>query len=194
MKTSVKIILGLVSVLLVACVAGVVLIYIQTSKTQEQFAPLLESCRGNTVSQAAAYTDTPGNHPAMGVMKSKLGLRIYTYIVPDEVLAASVAEAQLVLCATEAEEVLIERCPYATKNEKGAEATNVVERYYYQQEVKLVEAKTGRTIASETLRGKDPRECLKQETFLKGQETVKVKGQEISSRDLQEWIRPYVIK
>lgn len=187
-----KIILIIAAVLLVICIIGVVIIAVQTGKTQEQFGPLMDACRGQGVSGAAAYEKTPGNHPAMGVMKSAKGdLRVYPYAIPDEVKAQSVADTQVVLCLTEAEEVLLERCPYA-KGDKS-EATNVAERYFYQQEAKLVEAKTGQVIAEEVFKGKEPRACADQETFLKGQETLKIAGKEISDNDLKEWVRPYII-
>lgn len=187
-----KIILIAGALILLACIGGVVILYMQTSATQEKFQPLIDACRGNQVAEAAPYSQTSGTHPSMGVIERASGtLQIYTYAVPDDALAESVAETQLVLCLTEPKEVLIESCPYAKGD--ATEADGVVERYVYERELTLVEAKTGKVLASEVLKGDDPRECLEQESFRKGENTVKVKGAEIADAHMQEWMRPYAV-
>ena len=48
--------------------------------------------------------------------------------------------------------MFIERCPYTDQDDP--QTIMVIDRYYYKQQARLVEAKTGRVIAVQTLTGK----------------------------------------
>jgi hypothetical protein len=188
-----KIILGVVALVGVVCIVIFVVAAVTTTQTQQEFGGLLDVCRGNGLASAPAYdAAASGTHRAMGVKKSSTGaMHIYPYAVPDEAMAETQTQTELVLCIDEAKETLIERCPYGEDDEK-ADVTKVVERYAFEQEVTLFAAQTGAVVASETL-SSQPDECLEEEAFRTGQETIVIKAGEISDDEIEEWLRPHVI-
>ena len=68
----------------------------------------------------------------------------------------------------------------------------VIERYAYEREVTLIEAKTGKVVAHEILKGTEPDECPEEARFSEG-ETKTESGGTISDEDVGEWVRSYVI-
>lgn len=188
-----RLIIIIIAVVLVCFCVGVVfaIAMFSISKENKTYGSLSEACHGNPVPDAASYSDTSGIHPAVGMKLYGSKYSAYNYAIPDQALAEGVSDAQLVLCLKEAEKELLERCPYGKEGDD--EATNVVERYSYELDVILVEAKTGNVLAEDTLVGDEPRECLDEEVFPSGQDTISVEGEEVSSSQLQEWLRPYVI-
>jgi hypothetical protein len=181
-------------ILAVCCVAGGVVLAIASfgvSQSNETYGELSEACFGNAVPDAAAYAATSGSHPAIGMKLYGTSYSTYNYPIPENALAASVSETQVVFCMGDQDKALLERCPYIVDN--SDQPTHIVERYQYELAIKLVEAKTGILIAEETLVGKAPRECLDEETFLEGSETVAVDGDKVSDADIQAWLRQYII-
>jgi hypothetical protein len=99
--------------------------------------------------------------------------------VPEEWSPASVGEAELVACASEAREEVIEVCPY-----NGPDIT----RYRYSVTVRLVEARTGVTVGATTLVGADPRECRSTEDY----DLTRLEGPDPSFDQARDWLAPYV--
>ena len=163
---------------------------IENSRIQDKFGILKDACRAKPVINAHPYVNKTGLHPVMSVIKSSTGFTIYTYATPDDVLAKSIEDTELVLCLNEAKKVLINSCAYTTKKE-GRIVTNIVERYRFEQKVLLVEAKTAKVLAQNILKGEEPRKCLKQELFIAGKDTNEVTGKHISDSQIGEWMRPY---
>ncbi len=167
--------------------------FLQNRKFQNEFAPLVDVCRGKRVNVASTYSPKPGKHPAVAVRSTSSGLELDRYLIPGEALAQSFAETQAVLCMGKVQEVFIESCPYTTQDGPGAQVTNTVERYYYKQEAKLIEAKTGRVITLETFTGKSPHYCHETERFRKDEKVLKLKGSQISDVDVQKWVQSHLI-
>jgi hypothetical protein len=185
--------IGIVLAVVALCFVVLFIYLLRDSNARiAEFEPLLEACKGRGVSETAAYQTTPGIHLVMA-FKPSFGDNWVTAIlaVPDEWEAKTLAETELVLCLSEQEEVLLERCPYGSLNEENVEIENIVERYQYSQELRLVEAQTGNLLAEETLTGKPPRECLDEEVFRSGQDTLTVKGEEVSNSQIKDWLEPH---
>jgi hypothetical protein len=157
----------------------------------ETYGAVSEACFGSAVPNAAAYAATPGIHPAIGMKLYGTSYSTYNYPLPDNAVAASVSETQVVFCFGDQEKVLVETCPYKYDNSRNP--THVVERSQYQLAIKLFEAKTGILIAEETLIGKAPRECLEEQFFSEDITTITVDGEEVSDVAVQAWLRPYII-
>jgi len=124
---------------------------------QELVDALSQVCAGQGVEQAAPYTEGPGPHPIV-LLDSSGKSHSWTDKLPIEWWPASVNATELVACVGEEQEVEIETCRY----EPGAD----VARYRYELELRVVEARTGQTLAftdlypnPAVLRGSDPREC-----------------------------------
>jgi hypothetical protein len=187
-KTIITILAVWLAVLLVLVLGGFLII--QNKRFYTDFAPLTGVCQGKPANVAAMYSSTSGQHPTIGVKKDSTGWQLYTGVVPGGVVAGSFAETQLVVCIGEAQEVFIEYCEYTTQ-ENGRYATNILERYYYKQEVKIIDAKTGRVVALQVFNGAAPPYCHGQERFSQGQATRKSMGDKISDSEIIKWVKPY---
>lgn len=157
------------------------------SATQDEFSALAPACQGRGVAAAASYA---GGAPAlMGIRTLESGLtNVYPYAVPDELKAGSLSAVQVALCLDWPEEVLIERCPYTKNGDDPESVAGVVERYQFEQRLRLVTAQTGEVIAETTLQGSAPRACLDSEAFRRGQETITVTGDEVNNATIQAWV------
>lgn len=185
-------ILGII--LAVVCVVGGVVFAVASfsvSQSNKTYGALSEVCFGNPVPDAAAYAAQSGIHPAVGMKLYGTSYSTYNYPIPEDALAASVSETQVVFCFGDQEKTLLERCPYGDDN--SDKPTHVVERYQYELAIKLFEAKTGILIAEKTLLGKPPRECLDEEVFPEGSDTLTVDGEKVSDADIQVWLRSFII-
>lgn len=131
-------IVGLVVVVLVGY------FFMQYRKFQNEFAPLADVCRGKWVNAASPYSLTPGQHAAVAVRNSSGEWQLDPLFFFGEASLGSLAKTELVLCLEPVQEVFIESCPYISRNDPNV--TLKVERYYYKQDDRLVEAKTGRVI------------------------------------------------
>ena len=182
---------GIFFVVCAVCSVVVAMASYSVSQEDETYGAVSEACFGSPVPNAAAYAATPGIHPAIGMKLYGTSYSTYNYPLPDNAVAASVGETQVVFCFGDQEKVLVETCPYEL--DKSGNPTHVVERSQYQLPIKLFEAKTGILIAEETLIGKAPRECLDEQFFSRRTKTIKVDGDEVSDVDIQAWLRPYII-
>ena len=162
------------------------------NKTNKEFGPLGEVCYGGTVESAAPYSEEPGIHPAMGVSSYTSGgdMSPHPYVIPKKALAKTLEETELVVCMDDEERVLIDRCTYT--DDEGNKI-GILDLYAFEREVTLIEAKTGRTVAQETIQGTAPQECLDTEAFPKGDDKMEREGAKVSNDDIEEWVRPYVI-
>jgi hypothetical protein len=192
MNRKLVVVLVILGALLFVCVGIFVFGSILSKEHDErdqEFADLINVCRGQSVASAAAY-ESGGRNLLIAVEPGTSGdLTTDTYAVPDDMLATTAGEVVLVLCLGEEKEVLIESCPYYNVNDENQEVENLIERYVYERSVKLIVAQTGEVLAEEVLRGEEPGECLDQEAFRESQDVIERKGSTISSGELREWVR-----
>ena len=180
---------GFVLILVLMIVGGVLLG--QSRQFEEDFAPMIDVCRGQRVSEAAPYLKKAGKHPAVGVIFGSDGLELGNYYIPRSVRAQSIAETELVLCLDKPQDVFIESCPYYDPDRPNVNKT--VERYYYKQEARLIVAKTGQVISKEAFTGKSARNCRETEYFSENEYVMKLKGTSISSADIERWVQAKLI-
>lgn len=198
-KVVIAIIVGVVGLLVLACCVGMFLISRQASKDaeamKEKFGPLLTVCDGGGFDGAAAYIPGSGVHLTMGVGPGYTdSWRFDKHLVPTEAQPEALAETELVLCVKEQEKVLVESCEYfAMDDEKEEGVPAIIERYSYEREVTLIEAKTGEVVAREVLRGTEPDECPEEAKFSDEGETKTESGGSVSDEDVTEWVRSYVV-
>ena len=132
-------------------------------------------CEGTGIPQAAAYQ---GNiHPVV-LLDSGGHIHEWSKDMPTEWVTTK-EETQLVACL-ERKANEIETCQY--------EDAPSITRYRYTLDVVLREAKTGEIVASTTLYGSLPRPCEQTEEY----ELTVLKGSDVSSEQLQEWLEEYV--
>jgi hypothetical protein len=162
------------------------------NKTNKEFGSLVEVCYGGSVESAAPYSNEAGIHPAMGVSAYTSGgdMSPNPYAIPKKALAKTLAETELVVCMGDEERVLIDRCTYT---DDAGNKIGILDLYGFEREVTLIEAKTGQTVAQETIQGTPPQECLDTEAFPKGDDKMERQGSKVSNDDVEEWVRPYVI-
>ncbi len=179
---------------LAALVLGVYL-FRQGRKQSTEFAPLIDVCRGKWVNGAATYSASPGKHPAVAIRDSDDGWQIDSSLIfgliPGEAVAQSMAETQAVLCVGKMQAIFIERCPYSMRNDAGV--IKVIDRYYYKQEARLVEAKTGRLIAVQNFTGNSPEACGKTEMFSKNDKVVHSTGSEVPQSAITKWAQKHLV-
>jgi hypothetical protein len=198
-KVLIAIVVGVVALILIACCVGMFLIGQQASRDaqamEDEFGSLIAVCKGGSVEGAAVYAPGSGVHPAMGVEPSYGDiLALETDLVPEEARPETLAETELVFCVEKREEVLVESCEYFPMDEEeDEEQIAIIEQYVYEREVTLIEAKTGKVVAQEVLRGTEPDECPEEAKFSEEGETKTEHGGTVSDEDVLEWVRSYVI-
>lgn len=179
---------------LVALVVGVFL-FRQDRKQNTEFTPLVEVCRGKWVGTAAPYSIAPGKHPAVAVRDGDDGLQLdsslFFGLIPGEATAPSLAETQVVLCLGKMQSIFIDRCPYSKQDDSGV--VKVIDRYYYKQEARLIEAKTGRLIAVQNFTGSSPEYCSKTEWFSKNDKIVYLTGTEVPESAITKWAQKHLV-
>lgn len=166
----------------VLVLVGIVLVgyfILQYRKFQTEFGPLAEVCRGRGANVTSTYTPTQGKHPAVAATEDSGGWQLDMYFIPGKLAAQSMAETQAVLCLGKVQKIFVESCAY--------EDGYVVERYYYKQDVKLVEAKTGRVISVQSFTGRSASTCDEVEVFNKDRKTKRSMGTEIPTDQIQDW-------
>jgi hypothetical protein len=193
--------LGLFGVCCLAVFALIVVAGLQEEREREQaaadyeaaFGALEEVCNGTPAASAATYQTGTGLHPTAV-------FRIFdkeVYIANDDFPAtwkpAGLANAQLVACI-EQTQVLVESCDYDLlddfDNPTGESA--VVERYFYQASVRLIEAQTGKQIELGKFDGSQPNNCTDEVRFNEGQTVSVIYGELVPMSDIEVWLRPYV--
>ena len=127
------------------------------------------------VEDAAEYTSGQGVHPVVVMKAGSVGLlHSWHDKLPENVQALSFRTAQLIGCVEE-EKILIETCYYYGPR---------IERYQYQVTIRLANAQTGKTLASETVKGPPPRLCKKTERS----DTKTLVGTPVKFQEVQSWI------
>ena len=178
--------------LILIVIVGVAYFFIQNQNLQKEFGPLLTVCQGYRADAASTYTASPGPHPAVAVESSSGKPQLDTWLIPRPARAQSLAETQLVLCLEKAELIYLESCPYTSRTDRGR-VTHRLDRYYYVQEARLIEAKTGRAIDTHTFAGQAPRACDKTEYFKPDEPISTLKGPLISTTSVQQWLQPHLV-
>jgi hypothetical protein len=198
-KVLIAIVVGVVALILIACCVGAILIGRQASQDvkamEDEFGSLRAVCEGGSVDSAAVYAAGSGVHPTMGFeLKYGDSLVLRESIIPEEARPEMLGETELVLYVGEQEEMLVESCEYFPMGEnEDEEKLAIIERYAYEREVTLIEARTGEVVAQETLRGTEPDECPEEARFSDEGETKTEYGGTVSDEDVLEWVRSYVI-
>ena len=199
MNRRLLIILGVVLALFCVCTGGVVALAARagggsnaTQTASAQFIePLKAVCTGQSAGVAGAgdFAAGPGVHPVM-VFRT-LNAANYnrdTRVGTGDWSPKSLAETQLVAC-TDDSSVKVEECPYTSKTTGN---TSTLFRYQNQVKIRLIAAKTGQTVATHTLMGTEPRECMDTETFSSGATSMTLSGESVPVSQIQTWLRPHV--
>jgi hypothetical protein len=187
--------------LALVCVCGGVLVAVAarsgggTKATQTANAQFMEplqaicSGQGGAVAGAGAYAAGAGIHPVM-VFRTLNGTNHNrdTRVGTGDWSPKGLSEAQLVAC-TEDTWVTVESCPYTSKTTGN---TSTLIRSQNQVKVRLFAAQSGKSVATQTLLGTDPRECLDTETFTAGATSMTVSGEAVTPSDIQGWLKTYV--
>jgi len=134
-------------------------------------------CKGVGIPEAAAYNGEKGQRHPLLLLDADGHEHIWSDDFPSEWLASTVEETQLVVCIGKEQEQAIETCRYWTSGPP-------IVRYQYQLYVKLIEAKTGKTIASNILRGSEPFPCNNVEPYY----LTRKEGSHVSVGDFREWL------
>lgn len=199
-KVVIGIVAGGIALIAIACCVGVFLIGRQASRDakelEAEFGSLLAVCEGGVADGAAAYTPGLGVHPTMGIGPGYGDtLSLETKFIPGEAQPEALGETELVLCVEKQEKILVESCEYfAMDDEKEEDVIAVIERYAYEREVTLIEAKTGEVVAQEILEGTEPAECPEEARFSDEGETQTKSGGTVSDEDVEEWVRSYAVE
>jgi hypothetical protein len=162
----------------------------QAAWEEQVLKPVLPVCRGDgqSVSQAAAYSQTSGVHPSvLGRGDAEGNWRVPRDRLRPEWTPQTLPELELVVCMR-IDEVLIESCPYTLENGRKAS----VERLKYQTNITLREAKTGVVVADTVLPGTMPAECSGETRFEEDELTKKVYGVAAGIGQVSSWLQPYV--
>ena len=157
---------GVLGLAALCCVGVIIFGYVyneggENSSPSRNIAALKDVCAGETVAETAVYDPTnSGTHPAA----------IVQHVGGNEYIFAStgwpyhpnnVAEAELVVCLTDPEEVVVETCEYTLEGDAG-EAT--ITRVSLVSDYRLITTNTGEVVDEGTVKA-NPRECQDEETF-----------------------------
>ena len=163
----------------------------KTAAATQFETPLKALCTGQAggVAGAATYTAGAGVHPMLAFRTlNGTNYNRDSRVGTDTWAAKTLGEAQLVLCEEDTS-VLVEACPYTIQS---TGTTRTLNRMQNQLKLRLIAAKTGQVVASQTLLGTKPRECMEQESFPSGTATMSVSGDAVTVTDIQSWLRTYV--
>ena len=159
------------------------LIRTELDSEEEIAAALKPACGAGGVERAAAYTPGPGLHPVVLLTSAGEPLSSVTWDVestaslPADWLPTGMRFVELVACIEESRQA-IETCAYTGPS---------ITRYQYYLVIKLMAARTGQTVATETLRGDPPRQCQFSETY-----NLTELGVAVTGVALVDWLRPFV--
>ena len=203
MNRKLLLIVGIPAVLLVLCIGIGVVASVASSgnrnatKTAEAalntqlIEPLKALCTGQSggVSQAAAYTPGAGVHPVVAFRSLTAGTFFRdSRVGTGDWSPQTIGQAQLVACMEDTT-VTVESCPYKSQT---AGTTSTLDRLQNQVKVRLVSAKTGQVVGTQTLKGGEPRECQDKETFASGASKASVSGDAVTPSQIQSWLQPFV--
>ena len=160
-------IVGAVLGLAALCCVGVVIFgYVydegsESSSTTRSLVALKSVCDGETVAETAVYDpNNSGSHPAAIVQHVGGSEYIFTSTGwpyhPN-----NLEEAELVVCLTDSEEVVIETCEYTLEGGAG-DAT--ITRVSLVADYSLITTNTGEVVDEGTVKAL-PRDCRDEETF-----------------------------
>lgn len=189
-RSTVKIVIALVGAFgaLGCCVSCVgIFLYGSDQAAQETapFSALVSACAGQGVPGAAAVGAAGGTVRAQLVRDG----RVVAYVVPTEQRSSSLAETELVVCDSDAERYLVERCEYDTGAVTGVlGGENVIERFGYRREVRVVAAQSGVELARRTFEGEPPEPCPDESRFRRGGSTLTNVGDAPEDADLFAWL------
>jgi hypothetical protein len=189
-RSTVKIVLVVVGAFgaLGCCVSCVGIFLYGSDQAAQEAAPftaLVNVCAGQGVPGAAAVGAAGGPVRAQLVRDG----RIVAYVVPAEQRSSSLAETELVVCDSDAERYLVERCVYETGVVTGAlGGENVLERYGYRREVRVVAAQSGVELARRTFEGEPPEPCPDESHFRRGGSTLTNVGEPPEDADVFAWL------
>lgn len=157
------------------------------------FAPLEAVCSGTPAPAAPAYQAGTGLHPTAIFTVFDTDTYNTNSDFPTTWQPAGVSNAQLVACI-EQTQVLVESCDYDIVDDADNPTgeTAVIERYFYQASVRLLEAQTGKQVDLGKFDGSQPKLCSDEVTFEEGQSLVTLYGSLVPDTDIETWLRPFV--
>lgn len=113
-------------------------------------------CRGGSLEKARPYDGTKNTVLHSIFLIDQDGIEhTWTYWIPEEMLAKKIETLELVACVKETLET-IQTCPYYGGS---------IQRKRYKIAIDLWEAYSGRRIASENVKGENPRACQSKESM-----------------------------
>jgi len=131
------------------------------------------------VLDSAVYTSGSEFYPVIILSENGMA-HSWQRSLPDEFKPLAIQSTQLVVCVGEEKELKIETCKYTPPPD--------IDRYLYQVTVKLVEARTGRTVVIKEIRGNPPRECRQSESI----STVRLDGEQVTYGQFETWLMEYI--
>jgi hypothetical protein len=155
------------------------------------FDPLRAICAGQAgdVAGATPYAPASGLHPVVA-FRARDGATFDRdpRVGTGDWAPRSASDAQLVACLEE-RWVTIESCAYESTTPEG---TRHLIRSQHQVALRLIAARSGESVATETLTGGEPRACQDTETFAAGTTRMTVAGEAVTTSAIQSWLQPYV--
>jgi hypothetical protein len=162
-----------------------------TARAGQFIDPLKALCAGQSsgVSGAGTFTQGAGVHPMIAFRTTNATNYFQDMNVgTGDWRAANLDNAQLVLC-TEESRATIETCPYKSES---TGTTSYIDRSQQQVKLRLIAAKSGQVVGTQTLKGAEPRQCNDKETFASGVNRFTISGESVTPAAIQTWLKPYV--
>ncbi len=138
---------------------------------------LSEVCSGVGKENASLLTGESRIHPIV-LVDSSGNLNEWTEFMPSEWWPGSADDTELVVCLNDEEPVLLQTCTYFGSD---------VKRYQYQKEIRLVKARTGKSVGTFTMYGTLPRECRGTESS----DLTTLTGDNINFGVFQNWMSSF---
>jgi len=151
------------------------------ASVQDGFASV---CQGTGIPEAESCSDGPGLRPLVMFEPTEDSIEDWIHwnsSLPDDWHPAEIQSLQLVACVTENDR-LIDVCSYTDGT--------TIRRYQCGKNIKLVEARTGKPVAVDTLLGPMPWPCA--EVITSGGGTRSVNGGDVQIEQIIDWLAPYV--
>jgi hypothetical protein len=152
------------------------------SDSKSAFDPLALApvASNHGVPEAAPYDpNQPGPHNAV-LLASSGTTHVWSELLPDDWAATSLSDTELVVLVSPSREVVIQSCAYNIGPN--------IERYRFEVDVVLCEARTGAAVASSTLQGSIPESC----PMTAPMSQTRTQGSFVQYTQLEAWLQTFV--
>lgn len=138
-------------------------------------------CAGTSagVPKAAEYVPGPGRHPMLANKKYS-PTDSYLELAPFDLAPKATRDAQLVACI-DLGTMILEQCSYFVNGQPVE-----IARVRYQATIRLLAARSGQLVATETLYGSSPVECPAIKIG-----AVDISGSHVTDAQVQSWLQRY---